>query len=310
MSKKRNQEDQDVSLLAFDQYMRWVRHLQRVSSEDQVQLLQRVACGKAEGSKPCPDQCVLAEATAARERLVEEYQSLVIGIAKRLARHFRCMQLEDVIQEGNVGLLEALECHDGSQHQNFPGLVALCVRRAILNALYYRERLVRHSQHLHRVLAQVQEVEHRLRNTCGAEPTVAALAQEMGVSEERVRQVLAWREQEQVLSLQALVPDGDAENEVSFVSLYAAQVVGDELRREQRTQAVKQAIEQVLRGHEQEVLVLRYGLEAEPHSQSEVARALGLQTRSIERIEARAKGRLHQALAPLCLLADEEGVLS
>ena len=306
MTSKGNQDERDVSLLAIDQYMRYVRRIQKASYEQQAQWLRQVEAGKQERLKPHPDQGILEQAQVARERLVDEYQSLVIGIAKRQVRRCRHLELLDLIQEGNLGLLQAVECHDASQSESFAGLVAHCVTWAIMEACSYRERLVRHSRYMDHVLGGLEDVEQRLCMEGEGEPTLEERAQAIGVSPERVRQLLVWRAQEVVLSLQALLPDKDAEDRLDLVPLFAVAVAGDEVRQEQLAQALRQAIEQVLRTNERHVLLLRYGLEAEPHSQSEVARALGFGARSVQRIEARAKSRLREALAPL-YGRDEDG---
>jgi RNA polymerase primary sigma factor len=140
--------DQEVSLLAFDQYMRYVRSVPKLSHAEQVRLLAQVAIGKRERAYPCPNRHVLEQARAARDRLIDEYQSLVIGIAKRFAGRFRSMDVMDLIQEGNVGLLIALEQHDPSKDESFAGLAALWVSSAITEALYYRDGIVRLSQHI------------------------------------------------------------------------------------------------------------------------------------------------------------------
>ncbi len=299
-------DDREMSLLAFDQYMRYVRSVPKLAHAEQVRLLKQVALGKRERAQPCPNRQLLEQARVARDRLVDEYQSLVIGVAKRFAGRFRSMDVMDLIQEGNVGLLTALEHHDSSKDESFAGLVALYVSSAITEALYYRDGMVRLSQHMHKVLLQVQRTEQRLWAELGREPTINEVAQAMQVAEQRVREVLALRERELVASLQALLPDQDAADQVQFVPLFAAEVAGDEARRESLSLAVQQAIEQVLGTNERQVLGLRYGLGEQPHSQSEVAQALGFNARSVQRIEARAKGRLSQVLAPLCLPAQEE----
>lgn len=308
MTKKRDQGDQEGSLLAFDQYMRYVRGVTKLSHAEQMRLLAQVVNGKRERAKAYPDRQVLEDARQAWDRLVDEYQTLVIGIAKRYARQCRSMELMDLIQEGTIGLLSALEHHDPSKDESFAGLAAVYVSAAITEALNYRDGMVRLSDYMHRVLLRLQRAEQCLSAGLGREPTITEVAQVMQVDEERVCQLRVVREQEQVASLQALLPDHDVSDEVQFVPLFESVVASDEARRGYLEQAVQQAIEQALGINERQVIGLRYGLQDAPHSQSEVAQALGFRARSVQRIEVRAKGRLSQVLAPLCLPVQEEVV--
>src|SRR6266567_7154782 len=110
-----NQEEQDVSLMALDQYIRQVRWLEPLTTEEEAQLLARIERGKHEKRQPQPNAWRLFLAQAARERLVEGYLPWVIHLAKEYVSRARGMQLLDLLQEGNVGLLHAIEHNDVSK---------------------------------------------------------------------------------------------------------------------------------------------------------------------------------------------------
>src|SRR5439155_19379722 len=111
MSIHDDQDDRDVSLMAYDQYMRLVNWTPRLSDEEILQLLQRIAQGKAEQMKARPDAWVLAQANEARDHLVVGLQRLAICLAQRCHRRYQRLELLDLIQEGNGGLLKATETH-------------------------------------------------------------------------------------------------------------------------------------------------------------------------------------------------------
>src|SRR5437667_1145021 len=115
MSMKCDQDDQHISLLALDQYMRWVKWTPELTLEEEGQLLERVERGKQEQLKLCPDRQVLEEAKQARDRLVAGFQPLVIHIASTYRYRVRSMELMDLNQEGNVGLLQAIDVNDKSK---------------------------------------------------------------------------------------------------------------------------------------------------------------------------------------------------
>ena len=112
MSLTRNQDDQDVSLLALDQYMRLVKWTPELTLEEEGQLLERVGRGKQEQLKPYPDRLVLEEAKQAYDRLVAGFQPLIIHIASTYRYRVRSMDVMDLIQEGNLGLLQAIDVND------------------------------------------------------------------------------------------------------------------------------------------------------------------------------------------------------
>lgn len=101
-----------LPLGALEQYLREVNAIPRLSDEEEGQLLLHAEAGKAEQAKSYPDDGMLALARSARTRLVEGYQTLVIGLAKRYLRFCKELELLDLVQEGNLGLLQALDTYN------------------------------------------------------------------------------------------------------------------------------------------------------------------------------------------------------
>src|SRR2546430_9960256 len=128
MSLHENQDDQELSFMAYDQYMRLVNWTPRLSDEEILQLLQRIAQGKAEQMKARPDAWVLAQANEARDHLVVGLQRLVICLAQRCHRRYQRLELLDLIQEGNVGLLKAIEKHQPERDREFIGFASVFIR--------------------------------------------------------------------------------------------------------------------------------------------------------------------------------------
>ena len=106
---------QDVSLSALDQYVRSVKWSVPMTHEEEAQLVERVERGKVEQLNAFPDRRVLEDARQARERLVEGFQPIVLHIARKLVHRFKGMELLDVVQEGNLGVLYAIEKYDGGK---------------------------------------------------------------------------------------------------------------------------------------------------------------------------------------------------
>src|SRR5437879_2985614 len=108
----------DASLTARDQYVREVRWMERLTREEEECWVQRLVRARAERDKPHPNQWVLSLAYHARESLMECYQALVLSIARRYVARCRSLDLLDLVQEANIGLLRLLdegEFHCGKQ---------------------------------------------------------------------------------------------------------------------------------------------------------------------------------------------------
>ncbi len=293
MSSYYDQNDQHVSLLALDQYMRLVKWTPELTLEEEGQLLERVERGKQEQVKSCPDCQMLAEAKQACDRLVAGFQPLVIHIANGYKYRARSMELMDLIQEGNVGLLQAIDGNDTSKGYSLAGLAGRCIRDAILQALYYRDRQVRFSMRTEPL-------------SLGRDPSLEELAAALSLDREKVEELLALSEQGQVESLHLLLDEDEQEERSDFVTLFGASVVAEDARQVQLAEAVHQAVETALSINEREVLHLRYGFDGACHLQREAAVVLGMMPNSIQRIERRAKARLREQLAPVYTAALEE----
>src|SRR5437764_1091272 len=211
-----------MSLMAFDQYMRLVRWTPEATDEEVMQLLERVERGRVEQGKPHQDGQVLTEATEARDRLVAAFQPLVIHIAKKYTKWSRSMELLDLIQEGNLGLFEAIERH--GVHSGYPlGAAAMhWIRGAILNALEQRAGMIRLPHDVELLVQKMQRVRGGLLMELDREPTLAEVAAAMDVSVAKVYEAMEVERRVSVESLQGMVVEGTDESDYGFVSLFAA----------------------------------------------------------------------------------------
>ena len=193
--------EREVSLLAHDQYIREVSYCERLSFDEQAHLFKRIARHVCQ-----PENAWLAFlATDARARLVEEYQSLVLSIAHRWLPLCTSMELLDVVQEGNIGLLQAIDWV--VQREQWEGFAAIAVRAigwAIWQAYVNRERLVRYPVTVEKDLYHLHVAEQQWTRMLSGTPTVTELAAVMEVSEQRVETLLALRRQARIESVQAL----------------------------------------------------------------------------------------------------------
>jgi RNA polymerase sigma factor (sigma-70 family) len=295
-------EDSHVSLMALDQYMRQLRGICPLTDEEEKRLVLCVERGRAEASQVWPDKRVLEEAKQARDRLIEGFLRLVVCIARRYVGVCRGMDLLDVVQEGNEGLLKAIDRHESGKGYPLVAYVSRYVRGAILTALYRRDGMVRIDGVTLQTLRQLRLAEGRLVAALGREPHIQEIASEMGVGVDKVVDLLEVRERKQVASLQGILAEERDEDEYRFVSLFAEAVAADRAHQQELEDALQDALETALTQRQREVVQLRYGLEAQNHrgqSQQEVASRLGVTREGVRNIERSAKGRLSARFRPV-----------
>lgn len=285
-----NYDDRDVSLLAVDQYFRQVRRTQFSTREEDRALLARVVAGRgADGS-------FSADAVAARDRLIEAYQGWVIRLASRLVRHCRVLERMDLIQEGNIGLMQAIASYDPALVHSVPGWFCEYIHHAMSRAMIEQDTAVRLTQRNRTELIVLRQTEERLCETLRREPTVAELAAALRMSQARVWDLQRLRHWQRVESLQGLLAEEEMEEDrYDFVSLFE-QFVQESSWKSER---VRQAVAEALTKRQQEVIRSRFGMDEQDGRallQVETATALGLRAASIRRIEQAAYQRLAEVL--------------
>ncbi len=266
-------QDRQASLSALDQYTRVVNWIPPLRDEEEAQLLQQIGCDQA------------------RTRLIEGYQGLVLKLAKRYRRHCQELELLDLVQEGNLGLLRALERYDGGVHgASFRTWAFSWIRGMMFSALL-REGVFHLPARTVRMIRQMNEVNARLSSLLGREPAIAEMAAEMQISEREVRELLVLEEQRAVLRLHMPL---DEDGETSFVDTIpdpAVSACADESF---------PTIEDVLgclSERERAVILLRRGFGAHrAHTQREVAEQLGMTFSLVQAVERRAHKQLRHAL--------------
>ncbi|MFQ3581091.1 MAG: sigma-70 family RNA polymerase sigma factor [Chloracidobacterium sp.] len=228
-------------------------------------------------------------ATAARQRLVETNLRLVVSVA----RHYnhRGLNLTDLIQEGNLGLLRAAERFTGQRNERFASYATWWIRRAMAQALSEQPRLIRLPAAVRAELTQMLEAMHRLTLQLHREPNQTELAQALGFSLEKVQSLL--RLAQPPVSLETPVGDEEETTLGDFIAdAHAANPLDDAARRQLR-QDLDAAL-QSLNAREEKVLRMRFGLDRDgrAYTLEEVAQFFALPRDSVRRIEADAMRKL------------------
>jgi RNA polymerase primary sigma factor/RNA polymerase nonessential primary-like sigma factor len=296
--------DDEPDLLG--QYLTQIAATPLLSAEEEVELAQRMEAGvhatrrleqaEAEGRElPADELRRLEEAArdglAAKDHMIRANLRLVVSMAKRHAR--RGLPLLDVIQEGNLGLIRAVEKFDYTKGFKFSTYATWWIRQAIERGLAMRARTVRLPVHVVEELSKLAKVERRLQLTLEQEPTAAQVAEAADIPVERVERLR--RAGREAISLDTPVGDdgqtviGDLiqDSEVLQAPEVAEfKALGEQLRAAVGTLPPREAM----------ILTLRYGLhDGRPHTLQEVADRVGLTRERVRQLEKLSLAQLRSS---------------
>jgi RNA polymerase sigma factor (sigma-70 family) len=236
------------------------------------------------------DTATMTRGRHAKLALAEANLRLVISVAKRYAR--RGLDLADLVQEGNLGLLRAIDGFEPERGVRFSTYAVWWIRQAISRALADQGRLVRLPLHLQETQARIARTTRELRAALGREPNAAEVAAAAGLPSERIEEIAAiWREpvsldqpvgEEEDASLADMLPDQNEETPE------------EEVAERQTSAEVREALRS-LSERERMVLVLRFGLlDGRERTLAEVSKELGVTRERVRQIEGKALRKLRR----------------
>ena len=226
----------------------------------------------------------LDEAQRAKTEMVEHNLRLVISIAKKYQN--RGLLFTDLIQEGNMGLVKAVEKFEYRRGYKFSTYATWWIRQAITRSIADQARTIRIPVHMIETLNKVMQVQKQLTQELGHEPTAEEVANEMNMAIDRVQQIMKMAQQP--ISLQSPVGDGEDTSLGDFIEDKSAENPSDTAS----TRLLREKIDFVLRSlaeREKEVLILRFGLlDGVQRTLEEVGRHFKVTRERIRQIEAKA----------------------
>ena len=280
------------------QYLNAIGQVDLLTAEEEVDLAKRFQAGLVAGRRIAAGDLprgaaprlrrIAEDGLRAQERLVTANLRLVVSLARR---HLgRGLSLLELVQEGNLGLMRAVEKFDHAKGYKFSTYATWWIRQALTRGTANKGRAVRLPVHVHELVAKVRRTEFELLQVLGRDPTDEEVADTLGLTTDRLHELrLAGREitsldrtvgEEGAITLGELVPDDDAPDpEALAESAYARSEVAVALAE--------------LHDRERDVLELRYGLAGnEPRTLEEIGDLLGVTRERIRQIEKRTLAKL------------------
>ena len=270
-------------------YLKEIGRVPLLSMQDEKDLAMKIEAGERELERDgSADSAIVTTGEEAKRQLTEANLRLVVSIAKKYVG--RGMLFLDLIQEGNLGLIRAVEKFDYRKGYKFSTYATWWIRQAITRALADQARTIRIPVHMVETINRLIKISRQLLQELGRDPSVEEIAAEMGLTPEKVREVI--KISQEPISLETPIGEEEDSHLGDFIEDQEA-VAPAEAASVMLLKEKMQDVLQNLTERERKVLVLRFGLEdGHQRTLEEVGQEFGVTRERIRQIEAKALRKL------------------
>jgi RNA polymerase primary sigma factor len=289
LSEVINEED------SLNMYLREIGRVPLLTAAEEVDLAQLMESGKQEHLRAQrlqvePNSRIVKMGEEARQSLMEANLRLVVSVAKKYMG--RGLSLQDLIQEGNTGLIGAVERFDYTRGYKFSTYATWWIRQSVGRALANQSRTIRLPVHMTETVNRMLKVSRRLLQELGREPTNCEIADSMGVSEEKVAELI--RVSRRPVSLETPLSEDSESSLGDFVEDEDAVVPSDGADRGILREQVKDVL-QSLNDRERQIIMMRFGfVDGQSRSLEEIGKTLHVTRERVRQIESKALRKLRQ----------------
>lgn len=253
-------------------YLREIGQYDLLSREEEIKLAEAAANGSQK----------------AKDDLVNHNLRLVVSIAKRYMG--RGLTLLDLIQEGNMGLIKAVDKYDVSKGFKFSTYATYWIKQAISRAVMDQTRNIRIPVHIIELMSNIKKVERDFQQAHGREPKEAEVAAVLGIEVKKVKEAYTWMKD--TTSLDIMVGDDEDTTVGSFIEDESVVPAFTAIEKNDRTTAIRNILD-TLNDREKMVIVRRFGIGLDrAETLDEIGKELGLSRERIRQIEAAALRKL------------------
>jgi RNA polymerase primary sigma factor len=290
-------DERGISADLVRAYLNGIGRTKLLSAEQEVDLARRIEAGLyadevlptvVDAQLRADLQTVVRQGRAAKDHLLEANLRLVVSIAKRYTG--RGMAFLDLIQEGNLGLIRAVEKFDYTKGYKFSTYATWWIRQAITRAMADQARTIRIPVHMVEVINKLGRIQRELLQDLGREPTPEELAKEMDITPEKVLEIQQYAREP--ISLDQTIGDEGDSQLGDFIEDSEAVVAVDAVSFSLLQDQLQQVL-QTLSEREAGVVRLRFGLtDGQPRTLDEIGQVYGVTRERIRQIESKTMSKL------------------
>jgi RNA polymerase primary sigma factor len=280
-------------------YLKSIGRTSLLTAEQEVELAKRIEAGlfaehKLETAPGLPDdyrrdlELVAEDGRRAKAHMLEANLRLVVSVAKKYSD--RGLSLLDVVQEGNLGLIRAVEKFDYTKGYKFSTYAMWWIRQAIQRGFADSARTIRLPVHVLEMLSKLSRVERDMHQRLGREPTPEELAVELDRTPDQIEELL--RTSRQPISLDSTIGEDGETSIGDLIEDVDAPEASELVDRQLMAEQLRSALD-ALTPREATIMAMRFGLyDGNPHTLDEIGRALGLTRERIRQLEKQSLSKL------------------